>query len=75
MENLMEAEVLFNVENSFGIITLNRPKTLNALTMNMIKKMRQTFTDWMTDDDIKAVVIKGAGDRAFCAGGDVRAVR
>ena len=52
MENLMEAEVLFNVENSCGIITLNRPKTLNALTMNMIKKMRQTFTDWMTDDDI-----------------------
>ena len=75
MENLMEAEVLFNVENRFGIITLNRPKTLNALTMNMIKKMRQTFTDWMTDDDIKAVIIKGAGDRAFCAGGDVRAVR
>ena len=75
MENLMEAEVLFNVENGFGIITLNRPKTLNALTMNMIEKMRQTFTDWMTNDDIKAVIIKGAGDRAFCAGGDVRAVR
>jgi len=75
LENLMEAEVLFNVENGFGIITLNRPKTLNALTMNMIEKMRHTFTDWMTDDDIKAVIIKGAGDRAFCAGGDVRAVR
>ena len=71
----MEEEVLFNVENSFGIIKLNRPKTLNALTMNMIEKMRQTFTDWMTNDDIKAVIIKGAGDRAFCAGGDVRAVR
>ena len=55
MENLMEAEVLFNVENGFGIITLNRPKTLNALTMNMIEKMRQTFTDWMSHDDIKAV--------------------
>ena len=57
----MEEEVLFNVENSFGIIKLNRPKTLNALTMNMIEKMRQTFTDWMTNDDIKAVIIKGAG--------------
>ena len=53
----MEAEVLFNVENGFGIITLNRPKTLNALTMNMIEKMRQTFTDWMSHDDIKAVSI------------------
>ena len=71
----MEEEVLFTVENSFGIIKLNRPKTLNALTMNMIEKMRQTFSDWMTSDDIKAVIIKGAGDRAFCAGGDVRAVR
>ena len=71
----MEAEVLFNVENGLGVITLNRPKTLNALTMNMIEKMRETFTDWMTDDDVKAVMIKGAGDRAFCAGGDVRAVR
>ena len=71
----MEAEVLFNVENGLGIITLNRPKTLNALTMNMIEKMRETFTDWMADDDVKAVMIKGAGDRAFCAGGDVRAVR
>ena len=70
----MEEEVLFNVENSFGIITLNRPKTLNALTMNMIEKMRQTFTDWMSHDDIKAVIIKGAGDRAFCAGGDIRAL-
>ena len=71
----MEAEVLFNVENGLGVITLNRPKTLNALTMNMIEKMREAFTDWMTDDDVKAVMIKGAGDRAFCAGGDVRAVR
>ena len=71
----MEAEVLFNVENGVGIITLNRPRTLNALTFNMIENMRATFAEWMTDDDVKAVMIKGAGDRAFCAGGDVRAVR
>ena len=71
----MESEVLFNVADGIGTITLNRPKTLNALTMNMISEMRVHFTAWMDDETIRAVVIKGAGDRAFCAGGDVRAVR
>lgn len=71
----MEPEVLFDVADGIGTITLNRPKTLNALTMTMIAEMRTHFTAWMADDAVKAVVIKGAGDRAFCAGGDVRAVR
>jgi enoyl-CoA hydratase len=71
----MEPEVLFDVADGIGTITLNRPRTLNALTMNMIAEMRTHFTAWMADDAVKAVVIKGAGDRAFCAGGDVRAVR
>jgi enoyl-CoA hydratase len=71
----METEVLFDAENSIGTITLNRPKTLNALTMNMIAQMRMHFTDWMDQDSIKVIIIKGSGDRAFCAGGDVRAVR
>jgi enoyl-CoA hydratase len=71
----MEPEVLFDVADGVGTITLNRPRTLNALTMNMIAEMRASFTAWMADDAVKAVVIKGAGDRAFCAGGDVRAVR
>jgi enoyl-CoA hydratase len=71
----MEPEVLFDVSDGIGTITLNRPRTLNALTMGMIAEMRTHFTAWMEDDAVKAVVIKGAGDRAFCAGGDVRAVR
>ena len=71
----MEPEVLFGVADGIGTIILNRPKTLNALTMNMINEMRMRFTAWMEDEEIRAVVIKGAGDRAFCAGGDVRAVR
>ena len=71
----MEPEVLFDVADGIGTITLNRPRTLNALTMTMIAEMRARFTAWMADDRVKAVVIKGAGDRAFCAGGDVRAVR
>ncbi len=71
----MEPEVLFEEAGGIGTIILNRPRTLNALTMTMIAEMRARFTAWMADDAIKAVVIKGAGDRAFCAGGDVRAVR
>ena len=71
----MESEVFFDVDNGIGTITLNRPKTLNALTMNMISQMRLNYTAWMADDTIKAIIIKGAGDKAFCAGGDVRAVR
>ena len=70
----MEEEVLFSFNNEVGIITLNRPATLNALTMNMINKLRDKFTRWLEDDEIKVIVIKGAGERAFCAGGDVRAV-
>jgi enoyl-CoA hydratase len=71
----MESEVLFDVNDGIGIITLNKPKTLNALTMNMISQMRSNFSVWTLQDDIKAIIIKGAGDKAFCAGGDVRAVR
>ena len=71
----MEEEVLFDVKSGVGTITLNRPSTLNALTMRMINHMRLRFTEWLKDNTIKAIVIKGAGERAFCAGGDVRAVR
>ena len=71
----METEVLFDVDNGIGTITLNRPKALNALTMNMINQIRLNFTAWIEQDDVKVIVIKGAGDKAFCAGGDVRAVR
>lgn len=71
----MNNDVLFSISDGIGTIMLNRPKTLNALTMNMINEMRLNFTRWLDDKNIRAIVIKGAGDRAFCAGGDVRAVR
>jgi len=71
----MEPEVFFDVTDGIGTITLNRPKTLNALTLNMILEMRREITSWLADSTVKVIIIKGAGDRAFCAGGDVRAVR
>lgn len=70
----MEAEILFEEKGGVGLITLNRPKALNALTLGMIREMDPKLQAWETDDSIKAIVIKGAGEKAFCAGGDVRAV-
>ncbi len=69
-----EQEILFEVKHGTGFITLNRPKALNALTLHMIRELIPQLGAWQEDASVKAVVIRGAGDRAFCAGGDVRAV-
>jgi enoyl-CoA hydratase/carnithine racemase len=57
-----------------GIITLNRPKQLNALTLEMCALMLRQLSDWANDDSIVAVVMQGAGHKGFCAGGDVAEV-
>ena len=69
-----EAEVLFEKRGALGLITLNRPKALNALTHAMCVSMKAQLDDWAKDADVKAVAVRGAGDRAFCAGGDIRAL-
>ncbi|MCW5747114.1 MAG: enoyl-CoA hydratase/isomerase family protein [Alphaproteobacteria bacterium] len=66
-----DAEILFEVQHGLGLITLNRPKALNALTLDMIREMERVLPAWEADAGIKAVVVRGAGGRAFCAGGDV----
>ncbi|MDP1750688.1 MAG: enoyl-CoA hydratase/isomerase family protein [Reyranella sp.] len=68
---MSEAEILFEVKDGLGLMTLNRPKALNALTHGMILEMERVMPVWEKDPAIKAVVLRGAGDRAFCAGGDV----
>ena len=68
---MSEAEILFEVKDGLGVITLNRPKALNALTHGMILELEKVIPGWEKDPAIKAVVLRGAGDRAFCAGGDV----
>jgi enoyl-CoA hydratase/carnithine racemase len=68
---MSEAEILFAVKDGLGLITLNRPRALNALTHGMILEMEKVLPGWEKDPSIKAVVLRGAGDRAFCAGGDV----
>jgi enoyl-CoA hydratase len=63
------------IEGTVGVITLNRPKALNALDQPMCLAIDAALKAWGDDDRVAAVIIRGAGDRAFCAGGDVRAVR
>src|SRR5699024_2603679 len=53
------------------IITLNLPNALNALDLDMIRSMTSTLRDWANDDEIYLVVVRGAGERALCAGGDI----
>ncbi|MCG9730831.1 enoyl-CoA hydratase/isomerase family protein [Shewanella sp. Isolate13] len=57
-----------------GVATLNIEKALNALNLNMVQMLTAKLTVWRDDDNIVAVVLDGAGEKAFCAGGDVRAI-
>jgi enoyl-CoA hydratase len=65
-------DILFERVGRLGKITLNRPQALNALTHAMCVAMHAQLRAWAIDDRVKAVLIRGAGDRAFCAGGDIR---
>ncbi len=67
-------DLLCERHGTTGHITLNRPKALNALTLPMIQAMDPQLRAWAKDASIEAIVLTGAGEKAFCAGGDVRAV-
>jgi enoyl-CoA hydratase len=69
----MTDDILIERRGGLGLVTLNRPKALNALTLPMIEAMSPALDRWAADPAVRAVAIVGAGDRAFCAGGDVRA--
>lgn len=69
-----EPHILFETRGALGLITLNRPKALNALTHGMCIGVHKTLLEWGQDRAIKVVAIRGMGPRAFCAGGDIRAM-
>ena len=71
----MKNEVMFIKDNNVGIITLNRPDRLNALTHSMVVQISETLSLWEADKNISCVIIEGVGDRSFCAGGDVVKLR
>lgn len=74
MSETPEPEVLFSRDGVAGIITLNRPKVLNALTFGMVRAIHPQLIAWAADDSVKLVIIEAAGEKAFCAGGDIRAL-
>jgi enoyl-CoA hydratase/carnithine racemase len=69
-------EVVFMDGDRYNIpkrkmILLNRPKALNALNLPMVRTMYKQMLEWQDSLQIQMVIIKGAGEKAFCAGGDV----
>ncbi len=67
-------EILFQRRGAAGIVTLNRPQALNALSLAMVLALREKLAEWAKDTNVTRVVIQAAGGRAFCAGGDIRAL-
>jgi enoyl-CoA hydratase len=72
MQALASDELLFEKIGALGLFTLNRPKALNALNDAMVDGLKSGLEECLGDDAIKAVLIRGAGAKAFCAGGDIR---
>lgn len=66
-----EAPVLTGIRGRAGIITLNRPQAMNALTHEMVALIADALAQWRDHDEVDLIIIQGAGKRAFCAGGDV----
>ena len=69
---MSEAEVLVRVEGAVGCLSLNRPGALCALTRGMVALMTDALLAWKTDPAVEFVLIDHAGERGFCAGGDIR---
>ena len=76
MSDLTTLDVVTEVHGRLGCITLNRPKALNALSLDMVRTLTQALQQWQSDPYILAVVVRGQGKEgpfgAFCAGGDIR---
>uniref|UniRef100_A0A5G2REV7 3-hydroxyisobutyryl-CoA hydrolase n=1 Tax=Sus scrofa TaxID=9823 RepID=A0A5G2REV7_PIG len=68
------AEVLLERKGCAGVITLNRPKFLNALNLSMIQQIYPQLKKWEQDPETFLIIMKGAGEKAFCAGGDIRVI-
>jgi enoyl-CoA hydratase len=69
-----ETEILIFVDNGVGRISLNRPKAIHALNLAMCEQMSRMLWHWRDDEKIHSIVIDHAGERGFCAGGDIRMI-
>lgn len=67
-------DILFEQQGSLAVATLNRPDALNAVNLDMYRAFAPRQAAWATDPNVAALLLRGAGARAFCSGGDVRAI-
>jgi enoyl-CoA hydratase len=74
MSTTHEPPVLFHRRGHLGHIELNRPKAINALTLQMVHLIAAQLTAWADDDSVRQVLLTGAGERGLCAGGDIVAM-
>jgi enoyl-CoA hydratase len=73
-QRMGEGEILFERRGAAGLITLNRPQALNAVNHAMVTALEARLADWASDPAVTRVIIRAAGERAFSAGGDIRAL-
>ena len=66
-------QIIYETEDRFAIITLNRPEVLNAWTLQMMEEILQALDMADNDDNVRVVIFTGSGDRAYCAGADLSA--
>src|SRR3954447_1316246 len=67
-------DILFGRGGGVATVVLNRPRALNAFTLGMYRRFDPMLRAWQKEPMVRAVLVRGAGERAFWAGGDVRAV-
>ncbi|ESQ88339.1 enoyl-CoA hydratase [Asticcacaulis sp. AC460] len=68
----MSDELLFEVDGHVAVITINRPAKLNAMTPDMAHALEDAIATCNASDTIRCIIVTGAGERAFCAGSDIR---
>ena len=69
-----QPEVLFERRGRVGVVVLNRPRAVNALTEGMAAAILAQLAEWAEDDAVETVLVRGAGERGLCAGGDIVAI-
>ena len=71
----MTDDILTRIEGHAGLISLNRPGAIHALTLPMVHAMTEALLKWKNDDTVKCIIIDHAEGRGFCAGGDIAFLR
>jgi enoyl-CoA hydratase len=74
MSGVEEGDLIARVEGAAGIIRLNRPKAINAVTLEMFRDIEKALDRFEADPEVAVIVLEGAGERGLCAGGDIRAL-